>query len=41
MKKTLWAIFKEDCPIASRIPVICYWAFGKYARAYLEARHEP
>lgn len=40
MKLRLWEIFKKDFPIASRIPVIRYWTFGVYARAYLEARHE-
>lgn len=32
----LWVVFKRDCPIVSRVPVVRFWAFGVYARAYFE-----
>lgn len=34
----LWQKFQHDCPILSRIPGFRYWAFGIYARAYMETR---
>lgn len=34
----LWAYFRRDFPIASRIPGFCMWAFGHYVKGYLEAR---
>lgn len=38
MATNLWVEFKKDLPIASRIPVIRYWAFGVYAKAYFDAK---
>lgn len=37
-RMNLWQTFKADCPIASRIPIFRHWAFGIYARAYVETK---
>lgn len=36
----LWQKFREDCPVLSLVPIFRYWAFGVYARAYEEIKHE-
>lgn len=34
----LWAVFREEFPVCSRIPAFNMWAFGHFARGYFRVK---